>query len=231
MCAPEDEDKQIQWEPDRARWEPIDRTLTPNAPQMSRKFAAILLVLTCFDSFVVCKPMFFVAEVDTQDFTFLPWIIYSLSSSTEKEILLYPRDKLTIETMILGVRFSIICQNPSIVISVRRGVRFGGGGASFGRHDAAREGTILGCPLPLPRGNRRRSRELHVVLQARHRLPRTEPFEACTSRPRQGASTQIGLYSGMCVHKRNWLLFITFHNLLRALLSVSLRCTYIPIPY
>merc|ERR1712117_988993 len=53
MCAPEDEDKQIQWEPDRARWEPIDRTLTPNAAQMSRKFAAILLVLTCFDSFVV----------------------------------------------------------------------------------------------------------------------------------------------------------------------------------
>merc|ERR1712117_23270 len=60
MCAPEDEDKQIQWEPDRARWEPIDRTLTPNAAQMSRKFAAILLVLTCFDSFVVCKPCYFV---------------------------------------------------------------------------------------------------------------------------------------------------------------------------
>ena len=72
MCAPEDEDKQIQWEPDRARWEPIDRTLTPNAAQMSRKFAAILLVLTCFDSFVVCKPCYFVAEVDTQDFTFFP---------------------------------------------------------------------------------------------------------------------------------------------------------------
>ena len=202
MCAPEDEDKQIQWEPDRARWEPIDRTLTPNAAQMSRKFAAILLVLTCFDSFVVCKPCYFVAKVDTQDFTFFPELrMYSLSSSTEKRILFYLSDKLTYETMILGIRFSIICQNPSIVISVRRGVRFGGGGASFGGHDAAREGTILGCPLPLPRGNRRRSRELHVVLQTRHRLPRTEPFEACTSRPRQGASTQIGLYSGICVHK------------------------------
>ena len=119
--------------------------------------------------------------------------------------------------MILVIRFSIICQNPSIVISVRRGGRFGGGGAPFGRHDAAREGTILGRPLPLPRGNRRRSRELHVVLQTRHRLPRTEPFEACTSRPRQGASAQIGLYSGLCVHKKLIFLLITFHNLLRGL--------------
>ena len=118
--------------------------------------------------------------------------------------LFYLRDKLTNETMILGTYqvFNYLSE-PFIVISVYRGVRFGGGGASFGRHDAAREGTILGRPLPLPRGNRRRSRELHVVLQTRHRLPRTEPFEACTSRPRQGASTQIGLYSGMCVHKKN----------------------------
>ena len=70
MCAPEDEDKQIQWEPDRARWEPINPTQTvaspPKAAQMSRKFAAFLLVLTCFDSFVVCESHLFIAKVDRE---------------------------------------------------------------------------------------------------------------------------------------------------------------------
>jgi len=56
MCAPEDEERQIEWEPDRARWEPVNPTQTmasPKAAQMSRKFAAFLLVLTFCDSFVV----------------------------------------------------------------------------------------------------------------------------------------------------------------------------------
>ena len=58
MCAPEDEERQIVWEPDRARWEPVNSIQTMSSPkpaQMSRKFAAFLLVLTCFDSFVVCE--------------------------------------------------------------------------------------------------------------------------------------------------------------------------------